>query len=262
MDHARVLVTGSTQGIGLLAAKILAGAGHAVTLHARNEMRAADARAALPAAHGVVIGDLSTLAGAHRVAEEANACGRFDAVIHNAGLGAGDGPRVETTDNLQAIFAVNVLAPYILTALMARPQRLVYLTSGLHRGGSPDLADAQWTKRRWSGWQAYSDSKLFDVALAFAAARLWSGVLSNAVDPGWVPTRMGGRSAPDDLHLGALTQAWLATSDEPAATVTGRCFFHQQERDAHPAAREVGVQDELLGYCESLSRVPFPREPR
>lgn len=257
MDRAHVLVTGSTQGIGLLAAEILAGQGHTVTLHARNEARAADARAALPSARGVVIGDLSTIAGARRVAEEANACGRFDTVIHNAGIGAG-GPRAETADGLPAILAVNVLAPYVLTALMTRPRRLVYLTSGLHRGGSPDLTDVQWTKRRWNGWQAYSDSKLLDLALAFAAARLWPGVPSNAVDPGWVPTRMGGRGAPDDLHLGAVTQAWLATSDEPTATVTGRCFFHQQERDAHPAAHDVRLQDDLLRYCESVSHVPFP----
>jgi NAD(P)-dependent dehydrogenase (short-subunit alcohol dehydrogenase family) len=259
MDHASVLVTGSTQGIGLLAAEILAAEGHAVTLHARNESRAADARAVLPSARNVVVGDLSTIAGARRVAQEANTYGRFDAVIHNAGLGAGDGPRVETTDGLQAIFAVNVLAPYIMTSLMTRPRRLVYLTSGLHRGGSPNLTDLQWAKRRWDGWQAYSDSKLFDVVIAFAVARLWSSVLSNAVDPGWVPTRMGGRGAPDDLHLGAVTQAWLATSDEPSALGTGGCFFHQQQREAHPAARDVRVQDELLAYCESVSRVPFPR---
>jgi len=260
MDHASVLVTGSTQGIGLLSAEILAGEGHVVTLHARNESRAADGRAALPSARGVVVGDLSTIAGARRVAEEANALGRFDAVIHNAGIGPGDGHRVEPAKGLQAIFAVNVLAPYILTALMSRPRRLVYLTSGMHRSGSPDLSDAQWTKRPWNGWHAYSESKLFDVVLAFAVARLWPDVLSNAVEPGWVPTRMGGQGAPDDLHLGAVTQAWLATSDEPGATVTGCCFFHQRERDVHPAARDVRVQDELLRYCESVSGVTLPRE--
>ena len=158
------------------------------------------------------------------------------------------------------MFAVNVLAPYLLTALMARPGRLVYLSSGMHRGGNSDLADLQWVGRHWNGSQAYSDSKLYDVVLAFAVARLWPGVLSNALEPGWVATRMGGPAAPDDMSQAPVTQAWLAVSDDPAATVTGRYFYHQRPRPTHPAASSPSVQDQLLAACAELSGVELPKE--
>jgi NAD(P)-dependent dehydrogenase (short-subunit alcohol dehydrogenase family) len=256
---SRVLITGSSDGLGLMAARLLAADGHSVTLHARNQARADDARAALPRADGVVIGDLSQLAGMRQVAEQANASGRFDAVIHNAGIGYREARRVETADGLCQVFAVNVLAPYLLTGLIQRPDRLVYLSSGMHRGGDPDLDDPQWTRRRWNGAQAYSDSKLFDVVLAFAVARLWPDVLSNAMTPGWVPTKMGGPGAPDDMSLAPVTQAWLAVSTDPAAMVSGGYFYHQQPGETNPAARDVKVQDELLSYCAGLAGLELPR---
>jgi NAD(P)-dependent dehydrogenase (short-subunit alcohol dehydrogenase family) len=255
---SRVLITGSSDGLGLMAARLLAADGHSVTLHARNQARADDTRAALPQADSVVIGDLSQLAGMRQVAEQANASGRFDAIIHNAGIGYREARRVETPDGLCQVFAVNVLAPYLLTCLIERPDRLVYLSSGMHRGGDPDLDDPQWARRRWNGAQAYSDSKLFDVALAFAVARLWPGVLSNAMTPGWVPTKMGGRGAPDDMSLAPVTQAWLAVSTDPAAMVSGGYFYHQQPGETNPAARDVKVQDELLSYCAGLAGVQLP----
>jgi NAD(P)-dependent dehydrogenase (short-subunit alcohol dehydrogenase family) len=198
---ARVLITGSTDGLGLMAGRLLAAQGHAVTLHARNEQRAQDARAALPHAEGVLVGDLTAIAEIRSAAAQANEAGRFDAVIHNAGIGYREPRRVETVDGLSHLFAVNVPAPYLLTALIARPDRLVYLSSGMARGGDPDLSDPQWTGRRWNGAQAYSDSKLLDILLAFGVAARWPGVLSNSVEPGWVPTRMGGPGAPDDIDL-------------------------------------------------------------
>jgi NAD(P)-dependent dehydrogenase (short-subunit alcohol dehydrogenase family) len=255
---ARVLITGSADGLGLLAARLLADEGHAVTLHARNGSRAGDARRAVPSAEGVVVGDLAAISGMRRVAEAANATGRYDAVIHNAGVGYRESRRAATEDGLEHVFAVNVLAPYLLTALIAAPARLVYLSSGMHRGGNPDLSDAQWVRRRWNGSQAYSDSKLFDVVLAFAVARRWPGVLSNSVEPGWVATKTGGPGAPDDLSLAPVTQAWLAVSDDPAARVTGEHLYHGQPRRVHPAARDTGFQDQLMDYCASLTGVPLP----
>ena len=173
---SRIFITGSADGLGLMAGEILARQGHAVTLHARDDRRADDARRALPSAEAVVTGDLTTIAGMRQVAAAANATGRFDAVIHNAGIGYREPRRVETDDGLEHVFAVNVLAPYLLTALIDPPARLVYLSSGMHRGGAADLADPQWTRRPWNGAQAYSDSKLFDVVLAFAVARRWPDV--------------------------------------------------------------------------------------
>ena len=97
-----------------------------------------------------------------------------------------------------------------------------------------DLADLDWSGQRRTG--SYSDSKLFVTTLAVAVAGLWPDVCSNAVDPGWVPTRMGGRHAPDDLRLGHLTQVWLATSDDAEARTSGGYWFHQQRGPTHPAA--------------------------
>jgi NAD(P)-dependent dehydrogenase (short-subunit alcohol dehydrogenase family) len=255
---AQVLITGSSDGLGFMAAELLAHVGHSVTLHARNDQRADDARRRLPAAEHVIVGDLAGIEETRQVADQANALGRYDAVIHNVGVGYREPSRVETVDGLSHVFAINVLAPYLLTALITPPSRLVYLSSGMHKGGSPDLDDLQWARRRWNGAQAYADSKLFDVVLAFAVARLWPGVLSNALEPGWVPTKMGGPGAPDDLSLAAVTQVWLAVSDDPAATGTGNYFYHQQTRDVHSAARSVKVQDRLLDRCADLTGVVLP----
>jgi len=250
---AHVLITGSPDGLGLMAGRLLIGQGHTVTLHARNDKRATHARTALPAAENVLVGDLRSLDGIRSLADRANAAGRFDAVIHNAGIGYREPRRVETADGLSELFTVNVLAPYLLTALMTRPDRLVYLSSGMARGGDPDLSDAQWTARRWNGAQAYSDSKLFDVLLAFGVARRWPDVRSNSVEPGWVPTKMGGPGAPDDLDQGPVTQAWLAVGDDEAAELTGRHFYHRQERSVPAEARDAEVQDALLDYCAELT---------
>jgi len=248
---AKVFVTGSSTGLGLIAARRLVAWGHDVTLHARDEGRAAEPRAALPGAP-VVLGDLATVGGMRDVAAQATALGRHDAVVHNAGVYRVP-RRVETADGLSLTFAVNVLAPYLLTALLPRPDRLVHLTSGMQDGGRAALDDPQWTARRWDWMQAYSDSKLHVTTLAFAVARLWPDVASNAVDPGWVPTRMGGPGATDDLDLGADAQAWLAAGDDPAAAVTGRYLYHRRPRPAPPAASDVATQDALLAYCAELT---------
>jgi NAD(P)-dependent dehydrogenase (short-subunit alcohol dehydrogenase family) len=155
------------------------------------------------------------------------------------------------------VFAVNVLAPHILTALIERPKRLVYLSSGMHYGGEPHLDDLLWAKRAWRGSEAYAESKLHDVLLAFAIARRWPDVRSNALEPGWVPTRMGGRGATDDLSKAHITQAWLATGEDPLALSTGAYFYHQRLREPKLVTREESLQDRLVESCARLSGVPL-----
>lgn len=252
-----VLVTGAADGLGLETARQLVAAGHRVVLHARSPERAAEALAAAPGAVGTLAADLSSLAETRDLAEQADAAGPFDAVVHNAGVGFREA-RSLTPDGVEHVLAINVLAPYVLTALMERPRSLVFLSSGMHRSGSTNLSDLAWEDRPWNGSQAYSDSKLFDAVLAFAVARRWPGVRSNAVEPGWVATRMGGPGAPDDLHLGGDTQAWLAAGDDPASRVTGRYLFHREPRRTHPAVSARGFQDALLTACEALTGVALP----
>jgi len=266
----RVFITGSADGLGLMAAQLLLEQGHTVVLHARNEQRAKEAMAAAAGVGGaavggaapsgagaeaVVIGDLSTIAATMSVAEQVNKLGQFDSVIHNAAIGYREQRRVVTADGLSQVFAVNSLAPYILTSLIQRPARLVYLSSGLHRQGDATLKDLNWDRRTWNGYRAYSDSKLHNVLLAMAAARKWPDVLSNALEPGWVATKMGGHGATDDLALGPVTQVWLAVSTDPAAMVSGGYFYHQQPRELHPAAQQVEVQEQFLAECERVSGI-------
>lgn len=255
---ASVLITGSADGIGRATASALVGDGHRVVLHARNEERAAQATSAVPGAADVIVGDLSSLDATRSLAAAAIAAGPFDAIVHNAGVG-GSGDRTTTVDGLERIFQVNVLAPYVLTALAPRPRRLVYLSSGLEAQGRPDLDDLQHIRGPWQAMQAYADSKLYDVVLAFAVARLWSDVQANAVDPGWIKTRMGGAGATGELAEGAATPVWLAVSADPAARLTGAYLKDCRELRANEAAYDVELQDGLLERCAALSGVVLPR---
>jgi len=235
---ARVFITGSADGLGRAAAETLLEHRHEVVVHARNRDRLTAVGDLLNRGAPVVVGDLSDLEETRGVADQLNRLGQMDAVIHNAGVYTG--PRV---------LPVNVVAPYLLTALVHRPQRLVYLSSGMHRGGRASLTDIDWSGRRPTG--SYSDSKLFVTTLAAAVARLWPEVFSNAVDPGWVPTRMGGPGAPDDLRLGHLTQEWLATSHDREARTSGGYWHHQRRSEPAPSVHDQRFQDELL---EDLAR--------
>jgi NAD(P)-dependent dehydrogenase (short-subunit alcohol dehydrogenase family) len=244
---ARIFITGSSDGLGRMAAKLLSDQGHKIVLHARNEERLKQALLKVPGAEKVLIGDLSSIEETRKLAAEVNAMGHFDAIIHNAGV-------YQVQNRL--IFVVNTLAPYILTCLIQRPDRLIYLSSGMHLQGDPGLRDFS----QDTGGYNYSDSKLHDVILAMAVARKWPDVFSNAVNPGWVPTKMGGRGAPDNIEDGVETQAWLAVSNDKEAKVSGRYFYHRREKYFLPAAGDSAVQEKFLALCEEISGVAFPIE--
>ncbi len=255
---SRVFITGSADGLGRMAAMLLVEQGHQVVLHARSQARANEAMAVVPGAETAVIGDLSSIAQTRGLAEQVNRLGGFDAVIHNAGVGYRERYRIATEDGLPHIFAINTLAPYILTALIEKPKRLVYVSSGMHRGADASLRDITWTERSWRGAEAYAESKLYDVLLAFAVARRWPDVLSNALEPGWVATKMGGQGAPDDLDQAHRTQVWLAASNDPAALVSGKYFYHLRRQETDPSVHDPARQEALLTACRRLSGITLP----
>jgi NAD(P)-dependent dehydrogenase (short-subunit alcohol dehydrogenase family) len=213
-------------------------------VHARNETRLDALRDLREAGADAVVGDLSVVDDVRSVADQVNRLGRMDAVIHNAGVLRGP-----------EVLPVNVVAPYLLTALIDRPERLIYLSSNMHRGGRPALDGMDWRGERATG--SYSDSKLFVTALAMAIARRWPDVYSNAVNPGWVPTKMGGAGAPDDLLLGHRTQEWLATSDDPEALTSGGYWFHQRRTEPAASVHDERFQEELVDALAAFTGVRF-----
>jgi NAD(P)-dependent dehydrogenase (short-subunit alcohol dehydrogenase family) len=251
---ARIFITGSTDGLGRAAARALVDQGHEVVLHARSPARVAAAGELTRLSAAIVVGDLASAAETRSIADQVNAIGRMDAVIHNAGIYT-PRSRGSTPEGHAGVLAVNTLAPYMLTALIERPGRLVYLSSGLHRGGEGSLADLDWTKRPWDPARAYAESKLHVVALALAVARHWPQVFSNAVDPGWARTRMGGPSAPVDVDTGQRTQTWLAVSDDPTALVTGRYWHHLRQQQPADEASDPRFQDRLVEKLAELTGV-------
>jgi NAD(P)-dependent dehydrogenase (short-subunit alcohol dehydrogenase family) len=228
----RVFITGSADGLGRLAAQTLLDDGHQVVVHVRNNDRLTAVRDLVDRVAAVVVGDLSDLEQTRSIARDVNRLGRMDAVIHNAGVHRG-----------RQVMPVNIVAPYLLTALIEGPQRLISLSSGAHRSGRANLDGVDWSGR---GPGSYSGSKLYVTTLAVAVPRLRPDVFSNAVDPGWVPTKMGGPGAPDDLRLGHLTQEWLASSEDPEARTASGYWYHQRRIEPHAAVHDRRFQDQLL----------------
>jgi NAD(P)-dependent dehydrogenase (short-subunit alcohol dehydrogenase family) len=242
---ARIFITGSADGLGRLAASALVEQGHKVVLHARSEERGQEAMDKVPGAESVVTADLGSIDETKELASKVNALGTFDAVIHNAGA---------YRASPEQIFLVNTLAAYILTCLIQKPERLIYLSSSLHLDGRfmPE------NFKQDAGNISYSDTKLHVLMLAKAVALRWPDVYSNALDPGWVPTTMGGESAPDDLQKGYETQVWLATSEDAEALVSGNYFRHQKVTRHNPQADDVDLQERFLSLCGQITGVSFP----
>ena len=250
---ARIAITGSTTGVGFDAAERLVELGHSVVVHARNAERAAT----LPAEWPVVVGDLEEADQVRSVAAQFDALGPYDAVIHNAGIDETPTRRTNSVGEC-TITAVNVYAPYVLTALMARPPRLIYLSSSSHYPGIATLDDVHWQQRPWDGTQAYCNSKLLLTTFAMAIAHRWPNTVVQSVDPGWVPTRMGGADAPDDLVLGHRTQVWLATADHEQALHSGGYWFHRDRLTPHEATTDPAFQTAVLEHLRAATGVELP----
>lgn len=254
---ARIFITGSSDGIGQAVAKLLSDQGHSVVLHARNADRAASTRQAVPQAEAVLVGDLRSVAETKKLAEEANSLGSgpFDTIIHNAGIGYGaTSSREITSDKISAVFAVNTLAPYILTCLMDKPKsRLLYMSSDSHWSGSDNLSNVTQS-------HSYSDSKLHDVMLANAFARRWGDEIQVlSMHPGWVRTKMGGMMAPGGKDKPAQVLAeWAVGRGKFTSLKSGAFFTTRGEETPHSGAGKVNKQEELLRVCKEVSGVDIP----
>ena len=228
----KIFITGSTTGLGFLAGQQLLDQGHQVVFHARNEKSALEAKRKLNKDVPFVIGDVSNIEDIKSVARQANSLGPFDVIIHNVGV---------YEANSKTLLTVNVLTPFILSTTLQQPERMVFLSSGMHLSGEMNLEAPN-----------YSDSKLYDLMLTKYFARKWPGTYINAVDPGWVPTRMGGAGAPDDLLKGAETQVWLSVSNDSEALVSGKYFHHKKQRKSNPLADSSDIQDRLVAHLKSI----------
>jgi NAD(P)-dependent dehydrogenase (short-subunit alcohol dehydrogenase family) len=278
MSGKTVLVTGATSGLGLATAVAVAGKGARVILGARTVQRAEHARSRVKAAARsddvhVVVGDLSSQAAVFGMVDEVK--GRFpglDVLINNAGVDVGE--RQETVDGLELTFAVNYMAPFLITTRLLgllksnAPARVLNVVSSGYRGGKIELDDLQ-GERRFSGQRAYNNSKLALVVFTYELARRLAdtGVTANAVDPGFVRGTSIGRTLPLGYQLlgmlmwpfmasaqkGVDTIVWAA-ADPSLSETTGRYFKRRQELvtgsptdDADLAKRLWETSERLVG---------------
>lgn len=255
---ARILITGSTDGFGLETARHLVHRKHAVYLHARNAERAAHAQAQCPDAAGVFVADLTSLAETKRMADEANATGPFDAVILNAGMMRGPFRKTPDTGAAASVF-VNVAAPYVLASLLHRPKRLVFIASKLHmQAENTAVEDIFWQERGEAAFNdavAYFDAKLHVMMVASAVARRYKDVSVSSVDPGWVPTKMGGQDATGKMEDGLETYLMLAEGDYDQS-LTGTYFEPKKViGEPLPVSKDVELQEKVVKACEALTGV-------
>ncbi len=250
---ATICVTGSSDGIGLATARVLLERGHRVLVHARTEERGRPVVDRLSAAGpagdvDLVTGDLARLADVRALADQLRQLGPLDVLVHNAGVWVrGDTPRT-TVDGFETTFAVNVLAPHLLTGLLGEvvTGRLLWLGSGMAGSGRPDptrLGRSQDAKK------AYADSKACDVALAAAWGRRLPHLASAAVDPGWVATKLASAGAPGHVDTSADSLAYCCLEADLARSPywKGRGPIRVPKHVAEPA-----FQDELAAACDGL----------
>ena len=242
---SKIVITGSTDWLGKALAVTLLQQGHEVLVHARNPQRAQAVAPLVQLGASIVIGDLAIESQVRAVAEQVNQQGRMDVVVHNAGVGAG-----------ADVVAVNVIAPYLLSALIQRPARLIYLSSSMHYSGRAPEKEERWAD--YFRTCTYADSKLLLTTLAFALSARWTDVAVHAVDPGWVPTKMGGRHAPDSFERGYETQAWLASAVDKQVLCSGGYWHHKKRQTPHLLCTDTAFQAALINGLAAKTQVELP----
>ena len=263
-----ILVTGSTDGIGKATAKALARQGHRVLIHGKDRGKG---RAVLReigkeidgATLDLFTADLSTLEGVRALAADVERrYERLDVLINNAGIYRAE--RVVTADGLEMTFAVNLLAPFLLSHLLmplleaGAPARIVNVASSAHFDANTFDWDNLQGEKRFEGWDAYSRSKLGVVLFTYTlAGKLDPGkVTVNCLHPGVICTKLLSSAFPEypceTPEAGARTSVWLATS--PAAGgVTGKYFDGMKEESSSAISHNQAIQERLWGYLEQVA---------
>ena len=275
------VVTGATSGIGKAAATALAGLGATVVLVGRDRGRT-EAAAAQIAAVGASppraeVADLASLEQVRGLAGRLSGLERIDVLINNAGLVLGE--RRITPDGLEHVFALNHLAPFLLTSLLlpkltaSVPARVVTVTSDAHSAARLDLSDPN-LERGWDSWRSYANSKLANILFTRELARRLdgAGVTANCAHPGVVRTGFGRESRPllklgitiarpfmASPERGADTIVYLASSPDVAGQ-TGGYYVKRQRREPSAAARDDAAAGELWEISEKLTGLA-PAQP-
>jgi len=269
------VVTGATSGIGKAAAAALAQQGAEIIVVGRDPARAEATAAAIQAGGApppkVEIADLARLDQVRALAGRLNqTLDRIDVLINNAGLVLNE--RRLTPDGYEYVFAVNHLAPFLLTNLLrpkltaSAPARVITVSSDAHTAARLDLDDPN-LEHGWSSWRSYSNSKLANILFTRElAGRLdGTGVTANCLHPGVVRTGFGRDARPLmrvgitiarpfmlSPERGADTIVYLASSPDVAAK-TGGYYVKREPREPSAAARDDGLARGLWETSERLT---------
>ena len=265
-----ILVTGSSDGIGRATARELAERGCAVIVHGRNERRAQEAAREIAGASGsrsvtAVAGDFASLEEVRAMAAQIlRTSPRLDVLINNAGIAVRR--RRTTRDGFESTFAVNHLAPFLLTNLLldrlreSAPARIVNVSSGVHTGGRIDFDDLQ-MERGFDGWQAYSNSKFANALFTCELARRLdlAEVTANFLHPGVIDTKLlhvnfGGGAPVSD---GARTPVHLALAPQ-LASVSGRYFVDRRQTRPASATGDPRLATDLWHVSAALTGLSSP----
>ena len=278
MTGKTCLVTGANSGIGLETARRLAALGARVVMVARDPVRGEAARLEVADSTGndsveLLLCDLGSKTQVRALAGRVlECCPQLHVLVNNAGLTLGQ--RVVTEDGFETTFAVNHLAPFLLTELLrerliaSSPARVVTVASDAHNGGKIDFDDLN-GERRFSGWAAYSQSKLANILFTSELAKRLegTGVTAACLHPGVVKTGFA-RRGPTFFRVffkaaglflltperGADTAVWLASSPE-AADASGGYFVKRRLTQPSKAARDPETAARLWRVSEQLTGV-------
>jgi NAD(P)-dependent dehydrogenase (short-subunit alcohol dehydrogenase family) len=280
----RVVLTGATNGIGLAAAEALAAHGAELAIVARSEARASDAVARIRAAGGpgtrvdVLIADLAVQSSVRRLAGEVlERYPRVDALVNNAG--AIFASRQLTEDGIEATWALNHLAPFLLTTLLvdrlrsSAPARIVTTSSDAHKGAHIPFDDPDATRSyRMRGFARYGETKLANILFTAELARrlAGSGVTANCFHPGFVASGFNRNNGPvlsaamtllrpfsRSPEKGAATLVWLVDSPEVAG-VSGGYFIDRHRATPSAPARDMEAAARLWELSEAQTRTRQP----